>query len=149
LSALAPKSNRLAAPQPKICPNGFTIYGADYYPAATKSDIPILMNGDYSYYIMDLGNMDTADWDEFLRCDRKIIIGSLAPWKIHCYETLICNHASLLKKKGDFTYLVQTGNLNMARQFARENGVSVRAIPFISNPFQIEKEQFLFLQELL
>jgi hypothetical protein len=149
LASLAPENNRLSVPQPKICPTGFTIYGADYYPAVRKEDIPILMNADYSYYILDLGNSASADWNEFLRCDRKLIIGSLAPWKIHYYETLLCNYASFLQTSGGFTYLIHTGDPSVLRHFARENHISMERVPFIPNPFQVEKEQFLFLQELL
>lgn len=149
LVMLSPDHSPASAWNTHICNTGFSIYDVDYYPAVCPEQIPILMNQAYSYYILDMGSAGYADWSEFLRCDRKLIIGSLAPWKSYLYEELFRRHSTLLKKGGGFVYLVQTGDKRDISEFAKKNGVVMKKVPFLPNPFQIEKERFLFLQELL
>lgn len=149
LSALSPEHNPAAVQKNGICDTGFSIYGVDYYPAVQPDLIPTLFNTDYCYLILDMGYADRADWNEFLRCDRKLIVGSLAPWKTYCYESLFCNYSASLKNNRSFVYLVQTGDKWDIAEFAEKHRIAMKTVPFISNPFQIEKERFLFLQELL
>ncbi len=147
--ALSPGLSPLSVPQTTFCDTGFSIYGADYYPTVRADDIPLLLNADYSYYILDMGDVSQADWNEYLRCDRKLIIGSLAPWKRSCYESLFCKYSTSLKNGGGFVYLVQTGNRHDITDFAKKNGISMERIPFLPNPFQIGREHFAFLEQLL
>lgn len=59
----------------------FTIYDVDYYPAVSIGEIPQILNHGYCYLLYDFGVLTETNYNEFLRCDRKIVIGSLAPWK--------------------------------------------------------------------
>lgn len=59
----------------------FHLNGIDYYSNVSSSDIPALLNMGYHYLIFDMGGFGEMDFQEFLRCDRKLILGSLAPWK--------------------------------------------------------------------
>ena len=147
--ALSPGLSPLSVPQTNFCNTGFSIYGADYYPAVHPDDIPLLLNADYSYYILDMGDAAQADWNEYLRCDRKLVIGSLAPWKENCYESLFSKYPTSLKNGDGFVYLVQTGNRHDMKDFAKKNGISMERIPFLPNPFQIGREHFTFLEQLL
>ena len=88
-------------------------------------------------------------WNEYLRCDRKLVIGSLAPWKKNCYESLFSKYPTSLKNGDGFVYLVQTGNRHDMKDFAKKNGISMERIPFLPNPFQIGREHFTFLEQLL
>ena len=64
----------------------FTIYDVDYYPAVSIGEIPQILNHGYCYLLYDFGVLTEANYNEFLRCDRKIVIGSLAPWKEQIYS---------------------------------------------------------------
>lgn len=126
--------------------------GIDYYPNITGSEIPTLFNMGYHYLIFDMGCFGESDFQEFLRCDRKLILGSLAPWKTKSYQDFFAYLGNITNLGEGLYYLVQTGNTKDILQFSKTYHISRRnifQIPFIKNPFCIEKELFLFLQELL
>lgn len=127
----------------------FKLQGIDYYPQVKSDEIPALLNLKYDYLILDMGSLGEADLSEFLRCDRKLVLGSLAPWKTESYHAFFDKFSSTYNLGEGFTYLMQTGNEKNAREFSKIHHVSMRGVPFIQNPFRIEKQLFLFLEGLL
>ena len=129
----------------------FTIYGVDYYPLVDKQEIPVLMNAGYHYLIFVFGTISTDTFDELLRCDRKLILGSLAPWKdVPLYD--FCRKYPKEKQQTYFLFLVLFGEKQDIQTFSKKCTLSQRqvlSIPFIQNPFHITKEQFTFLEKLL
>ena len=99
-------------------------------------------------FVVEKGDAETLV-AEFLRCDRKIVIGSLAPWKEQLYHKFIQSTFIGQKSGEDFYYLVLFGEGNDMQAFRKKYHLSMAQIPFFKNPFHIEKEQFPFLQELL
>ena len=67
----------------------FNIHGVDYYPDVTPDELPGLYNQGYQILLFDFGNFGECCIHEFLRCDRKLVIGSLAPWNIRQYRDLL------------------------------------------------------------
>ncbi len=107
------------------------------------------MNQGYQYLILDLGSMGEADLPELLRCDRKMILGSLAPWKIDKFrKTLKQINQKTISGEG-FIYLTEMGKPKILREISNAYHVPIRNVPYIQNPFRIEKELFSNLQELL
>lgn len=127
----------------------FTIYDVDYYPAVSIGEIPQILNHGYCYLLYDFGVLSEQNLGEFLRCDRKIVIGSLAPWKEPFYQKFIQSTFFNQRSGEDFYYLVLFGDKNDIHNFQKKFHLPMTQIPFIQNPFHIEKEQFPFLQELL
>lgn len=127
----------------------FKFHGVDYYPHVSGNEIPALLNRGYDYLILDMGSMKEADLSEFLRCDRKLILGSLAPWKIWTYEEFFRQFDNSVNLGEGFYYLTQTGTTEDISQFSKTHHISMSGVPFIKNPFRIEKELFLFLGTLL
>ena len=131
------------------CRSYFRIYDVDYYPNASSEELPSLLNQGYRYLILDMGNMEESNLPELLRCDKKIVIGSLAPWKIDKFRKSL----NLLFQKSSsgegFIYLMETGNPKTLRTISATYHIIARSVPFIQNPFRIGKEFFSILQELL
>lgn len=123
----------------------FRLHGVDFYPAVDIEDIPALLNLDYDYLILDAGAMNEGFFSEFLRCDRKLIVGSLAPWKSWKYEAFFQNNTNTLNLRKGFDYLVQTGVKTNVSSFARKHHINLQTVPFINNPFCLEKDIFPFL----
>ena len=123
----------------------FQLHGVDYYPRISDSRIPELLNQGYDYLILDVGALDEANVPEFLRCDRKLVLGSLATWKLWKYEAFFQHFDSINLGEG-FDFLVQMGMYEHARRFSRAHHITMSQIPFIQNPFRIEKELFPFLE---
>lgn len=127
----------------------FSLRGVDYYPHVSYRDVPLLLNRDYDYLILDLGSFKEAELSEFLRCDIKFILGSLAPWKAWKYEKSLEQLNYSVNLGEGCNYLVQMGTSYDISRFSKANGIAMREVPFIKNPFRIEKELFLFFEELL
>lgn len=73
----------------------FRLHGVDYYPNLAPDAVPRLLNMGYDYLILDLGSLNESAAAEFLRCDRKIVLGSLALWKAWSYEEFLNNLTAL------------------------------------------------------
>lgn len=123
----------------------FRIRGVDYYPAVTEHEIPALLNCGYDYLIFDIGTLDDGMFSEFLRCDRKLVLGSLAPWKSWKYESFFQKYQNNITIKEGFDYFVQTGSTKELDSFSKTHHIKMQVVPFIKNPFYIEKELFPFL----
>ncbi len=146
--------NGAANPQKRpadSCRRYFTVYGVDYYPSVQKDEIPELFNKGYHYYFLDFGVLNNFVRDEYLRCNKKFLIGSRAPWRADCFQKLFHQYPEI--KTMEFFYcMVQFGEktdivkLSVMLSFPLRQ---FRLIPFIKNPFHIKKEQFSFLEELL
>ena len=120
----------------------------DYYPAVTANEIPLLLNQGYDYLILDAGALDEGLFPEFLRCDRKFVLGSLAPWKSWEYESFFQKFTDNIHLGEGFDYLVQTGSTKESVSFSKTHRIKMQTVPFIKNPFRIEKELFPFLGAL-
>ncbi|MCI8390701.1 MAG: hypothetical protein HFI35_08490 [Roseburia sp.] len=127
----------------------FRLDGVDYYPHASGNTVPILLNRGYDCLILDTGRPEESVLTEFLRCDRKLVIGSLAVWKAWKYEAFLHKLRTFADLGEGFSYLVQAGNEKSISDFSKSHPLSMRQVPFIKNPFRIEKDRFLFLEELL
>lgn len=128
------------------------LHGVDYFPVATSDEVPALLNGGYQYLIFDMGTFGEADFQEFLRCDRKVLVGSLAPWKSNYYQDFFLYSANTTYLGEGLKHFVQMGSAKEIKRFLKKYGVSkasIHQLPFIKNPFCIEAAQFLFFQELL
>jgi hypothetical protein len=142
--------SRLPAPDPSSV--NFRIHGIDCYPRVDSSDMPVLLNQRYDCLILDLGTIREANLPELLRCDARLILCSTAPWKTRALEEFPSYFEDTIQLGESFQYLMQTGYQEQSISFS--NGVTIparkcRTIPFIKNPFRIEKELFLFFEELL
>lgn len=127
----------------------FTLHNVDYYPRVYGSEMPSLLNRGYDYLILDMGALGEADISEFLRCDRKLIIGSLAPWKLRKYEAFFKQFDRYTNLGEGFCYLVQTGVNETLSDFSKAQNVRMHNVPFIGNPFRIDKDLFPFFSTLL
>lgn len=122
--------------------------GVDYYPAVTVHEVPTLLNCGYDYLIFDVGALDEGMFSEFLRCDRKLVLGSLAPWKSWKYEAFFQKFTDDIKLREGFDYFVQTGSAKELVSFSKTHHIKMQVVPFIKDPFHIEKELFPFLGAL-
>ena len=135
----------------KTAHDSFRIYDVDYYPNVQKEDIPLLINSGYEILILDFGMIRTDCLEELFRCDKKFLLCSNAPWRktelIHCLSSY-----PQLKELEFLLFMISYGTkLDMA-QFALDCSISygqLRSIPFLPNPFHIEKNYFLFFEKLL
>lgn len=126
-----------------------SIYDVDYYPELFCTDIPEIYNIGYCYLLFDFGILTEETYNELLRCDHKIIIGSLVPWNADCYHNFFQKYIYRQKTREGFYYLVLFGGKKDMHDFSGKRHIYMRQLPFLKNPFCIEKEHFVFLQSFL
>ena len=127
----------------------FTIYDVDYYPAVSIGEIPQILNHGYCYLLYDFGVLTETNYNEFLRCDRKIVIGSLAPWKEQLYHKFIQSTFIGQKSGEDFYYLVLFGEGNDMQAFRKKISSVHGANSLFQESVSYRKRTVPFLQELL
>lgn len=127
----------------------FCIHGVDYYPCVTPDELPGLYNQGYHILILDFGNASECYTNEFLRCDKKLVIGSLAPWNIVQYRDLLESLSHYTNLGEGFYCLTRTESPKQIRNFSRLYHISLNSIPFIPDPFYIKKEHFSILQKFV
>lgn len=126
----------------------FQIYHTTYYKNVREQDLIKILNEDYKYFIMDFGAEFSKNEIEFLRCDIKLVLGSLAEWKRHFLFHFIQNK-SLLPGFSQCKYLIVFGQDKDIRIASRELHVHLDAIGYTPDPFLLDKEDKILLQKII
>lgn len=124
------------------------LVGIHYFTDIGVGKIPEIMNSRYEVFVLDLGADYVAAREEFLRCDRKIVVGSISPWRVSAYE-------HFLKKVMEsenitaWEFLILFANLSDKKRIQKRYGMQMISIPRIENPFYLKKEDMMFLQKII
>lgn len=125
-----------------------TLFGVKYIPDVERKQIPLLMNGYYDYMILDFGSDRAKNYTEFLRCTKKIAVGSFCLWKRRAYDDLM----QFIKNETGYTdweFCELFGKKEDKKEFRKKYGVPLRTIPFLPDPYKQGQEDFLFLKEFI
>lgn len=128
----------------------FSVKGVDLYPEVTAGRLPELLQLRYSYFILDMGVLNTNTYSEFLHCGHQFVVGSIAPWKLEEYDAFL--NAFYFKKLIHQESIVFLGNLGIKenqKRFTHQFRIPVHLIPFFPNPFQLTPEDWLFFKTIL
>ena len=139
------------SPEKESAHRYFEIYDVDYYPNAQTDELPVLLNSGYEMLVLDFGALQANLIQELARCDRKFILGSSAPWRQIDWSYFLSRYPEI-KNMEFLLYLAKYGSKPDMADLSKKLSISfeqLRAVPFLSNPFRIEKEQFSFFEELL
>lgn len=138
-------------PAAKSAHHFFQIYDVDYYPTVSKEQIPILKNAGYEVLILDFGLLTPDSLDEFYRCDKKLLLGSPACWRIKEIEMFFSSYPQIKNLESLFlmiSYGTKTTILRIGKKLSIPYR-QLRSVPFLTDPFHIKKEQFSFFEDLL
>lgn len=124
------------------------LLGVDYFTDIYVGKIPEIMNSGYEAFVLDLGANYDAAREEFLRCDRKIVIGSISPWKVFAYEHFIKNVIAS-ENCELWEFLVLYANRKDKKQIQKRYGMHMLSVPWIENPFYLKKEDMIFIQKII
>lgn len=120
------------------------------YPSVTLSLLPDILGQPFSYFIIDFGVFHPNIAQAFFRCDCKIMIGNICPWKWKHYFDIIDqlknNHRNFYK---NIRYLGTPGIKENQKIMKSAFPVSIMPVPFIENPFLITSDKFGFFESLL
>lgn len=126
----------------------FPVFGFTCCRNATHRELTDLLNESYELVIIDFGSGYEANRDEFKRCDRQIVTGSLCAWKREVYLGFLEDRA---KEKGNASilYTAQFASSREIKEIARLTKIRMRPVPFAPNPFALNEESRRFVRELL
>ena len=124
------------------------LLGVSYYTDGCGTNVPDIMNSTYEAVILDLGADYMAAREEFLRCDRKIVVGSISPWKVIAYERFL-NHITATENYEAWEFLVLFANMLDKKTIQKRYGMHLLSIPWIENPFYLKQEDLIFLQRII
>lgn len=124
----------------------FTLYDADYCRDVLPGEMASILNEPYGYFVIDMGSEWRENKDEFLRSDRKLLLGSLAEWRRKQFVTA----AEELRRAGSgIMGMAFLGLEEDTKYFGKKYGMDLVPVPVIRDPFALTRQQFAFLQTVI
>ncbi|MCQ4085603.1 serine/threonine-protein kinase [Saccharibacillus sp. JS10] len=113
----------------------FTVQGVDYWCATEKERLHDLFGKGYRYIVLDLGVCkESRDFEEFLRADLPIIVGSGSEWRSK--ELVSFVHRETLRSSPKWTYLLPFATEEAVKEMRRTlRSKNVYAVPPLDSPF--------------
>ena len=120
------------------------------YPLLRHEDLPRVLQSRFAYTVIDLGVL-TADscWD-FYRCDIKLVVASVSPWKVHHWKEL--QETLLYNMNTCQDHVLLLGNLGIketVKPLGQRNRILSLAVPYLPNPFRLTTADCTFFEEML
>mgnify|MGYP003750945119 CR=1 FL=1 len=123
----------------------FHIHRVTYFKCVRPMEIAEVIGGSYDCIILDMGTEFTKNQNEFLRCDLKLVISSLVPWKQQELEKFL-EHTKHVKQSEEWLYLIPFGQKEDIKQISKEMGRKFYSVPYEPDPFVLSAETIYFFQ---
>jgi hypothetical protein len=137
------KSNERYEDEPSFILNGIT-----FYEHAKGSVISDVYNDNFQCIILDMGTDILKRKSEFLRCNQKIVMSSLSPWKLEGLEKFI-KHTENMKSIHQWIYLVPYGQYKLKQTKLLKLPGKVYGVPYEPDPFKLQWETFEFFNHIM
>ncbi|MFU0825965.1 MAG: SAM-dependent methyltransferase [Lachnoclostridium sp.] len=119
-----------------------------FYKNLNLQKIPEVVGGSYDCVILDLGTDMAKHKGEFLRCDKKVVVCSLAIWKQHELENFI-NNSMHIQDSNQWIYVSPFTTTRIRKEAVKKLGRTIYGIPYEPDPFFLSEEMILFFQKIL
>lgn len=119
------------------------------YPNAARDEIADIISGNYEVIIFDMGGRYYRIRTELLRCDRKLILGSLVPWRKREFIDFVTSEMGEDRFVRNVAFYTQNGNKKDKLEFRRISGRPVYPIPCLPEPLSAERSRYEFFDGLL
>lgn len=96
-----------------------------------------------------MGVLNENTYREFLRCNKKLVIGYSSSWKIPLYESMLKSHQYQSIDQKSIIWLGNLGTKQSITQLGHRNHIHIHAVPFLENPFHLTPSDWTFLNSLL
>jgi len=126
----------------------FSIYKVHYYKNIREDRIAKIMGYEYECVILDLGLDVNKMRNEFLRCDKKIVISNLAPWKLNELETFITSKG-LEREVCNLEYGISFPVNRVIKEVSKLYGISCFTIPYEPDPFNLSNDTIKMFQKII
>ncbi len=127
--------------------NPFEIFKIDYFSRTGKSQYANICNMGYQYIVTDFGNEYLKCMEDFLRCDKKIVMGSVNLWK---YRKYLEFYDYVKNFPGIRNWLfILSGDEEDIRMIHNRFGIKVLNKQHVMNPYQISDVEVEYYEKIL
>lgn len=126
----------------------FKIHHVTYHNNIKDQDIAEIIGDAYDCVILDLGTDFLRYKNEFLRCDKRIIVSSLAIWKRHELEGFI-KSTSHIKFNNQWIYAIPFGQSRDINKAVKDYKRKIYGVPYEPDPFILSTHMIQKLQKLI
>lgn len=130
----------------KVASMAFKILGVSYIKRAGEDELLECINCGFDVIIIDFGNNFEVIRKEFLRCGKKILLGSFSEWQMGAFTDLIAEKESSI---GKWDFLAVFGSEKVAVEVKRTLRVSIGWIPHSGDAFAVTAEIMAFFEDFL
>lgn len=123
--------------------------GISCYPNFMKNGIADVINRDYEIVIFDMGSNYYRTRTELLRCNQKVILGSLSPWRKTEYIRFVTEVMGEDRNVRNMIFLTQNGMKKDKKDFKKTTGQTVYPIPYLPEPMLVDKSQCEFFDRFI
>ena len=128
----------------------FQFFDIDFYPEVIPNQLPDLLEKNYACVLFDMGVLGSATYPEFMRCELKLVAGSISPWKMGIYRNWLDKNQTIWKTNSeDIILLGNLGGKTEINRWKSQFRIPIRAVPYLENPFQLTSSDWTFFKELL
>lgn len=127
--------------------NPFEIFKIDYYPGTSKGHYAQICNMGYHCIVTDFGNEYTRCMEDFLRCDKKVVMGSVNLWK---YRKYLEFHEYVKNFPGlrNWVFLL-SGDEEDIQMLRNRFGIRVMNKQYLMNPYHISEQEMSYYEAIL
>lgn len=124
----------------------FMFHRISFATQVAAENMGFLMNGDFEYYILDLGSDFRKAREELMRCDRKIIIGNFAPWNEDAWNML--NDLLMEVKNNESWHIISNLSLRLSKK-QKQLQCKCYALGFEPNLFHPTKKAIRLFKNII
>lgn len=122
----------------------YQILEADYYERAGIDTLLLCKKSGYQAVIVDYGAVKEGNLEEFLRCDRQFVLGSLSEWQM---EAFLEFEGKGKKAEKGWKTLVSFGSEEARRNAEKRLKIPISRIPVSVDAFAVTGEVIGFYQQ--
>ncbi len=115
----------------------FNIMGAFYYKKAGKDELLGCAASGFNAIVIDFGTFRSEIQDEFLRCDRRFLVGSVSEWKLDAFAGLASQTGT--DRRG-WEFFSAFGSREALKMTEKLLGIRIRRIPIAGSAFAITED---------
>lgn len=122
----------------------FRILEADYYENAGIETLFLCKKFEYQAVIVDYGMVTEGNLEEFLRCHRQFVLGSVSEWQINEFLEFVARGG---KQEKSWRTLVSFGSEEARKSMEKRFKFPVNRIPVSVDAFVVTGENISFYQQ--
>lgn len=122
----------------------FSILEVDYYKQSSGTVLADCLEKEYEYIIIDFGVLTKDNREDFVRCRRKLVIGSCIEWRLGAFMEILTNGRKGCK---GWEYAVVFGSGQTKREIKKKLRIPFYEIPFSVDAYTVDSETLKFFQK--